>query len=180
MILPIYLYGAGVLRAPAKDVHEDVHSLVSDMYETLLAADGCGLAAPQIGKSLRLFVVDGTGLADKQPECVGFKEVFINPVIVSTSKETVAYDEGCLSLPEVYASVVRPKTITVRYEDVEGHSHESTLTDFRARIFLHEYDHLEGHVFTDHVSPLKKQFLQRKLNTLLKGKVHPRYKTTFG
>ena len=168
-----------MLRRPTEDLEPgelDVKELVANMYETLLAAEGCGLAAPQIGLSKRLFVVDGTELVDEYPECKDFKQAFINPEIVEESEETSVYSEGCLSLPGISENVVRPKTITIRYQDEDFNEHEETLTDFKARIVLHEYDHLEAHVFTDRISPIRRQFCKNKLTNIAKGKTGARYK----
>ena len=154
----------------------DIKQLISDMQETLTQAEGCGLAAPQVGLSKRLFIVDGSELGDDYPECADFKQVFINPEIVEESSETVSYSEGCLSLPGISENVVRPKTITIRYQDEDFQWHEETLTDFKARIVQHEYDHLEGHVFTDRISPIRKQFVKGKLSNIAKGKTVSRYK----
>lgn len=179
MILPIYLYGQPVLRQETEEIEEgelDVKQLVADMYETLTAAEGCGLAAPQVGKNIRLFVVDGNELGEDYPDCVGFKKAFINPILVEESKETSVYSEGCLSLPGISENVVRPKTITINYLDEDFVEHEETYTDFKARIVLHEYDHLEGHVFTDRITPLKKTLVRGKLENIAKGKIGARYK----
>lgn len=179
MILPIYLYGSPVLRKPTKEVTEDidVKTLAADMQETLIAADGCGLAAPQVGKSIRMFIVDGTELAEDYPECANFRQAFINPEILEESEETATYREGCLSLPGISENVTRPRTITVRYQDEDFQEHEETYTDFRARIFQHEYDHLEAHLFTDRVSPIRRTLVKNKLTNIAKGKVPTRYKT---
>lgn len=179
MILPIYLYGQPALRKETEEVEKgemDIKQLISDMQETLTQAEGCGLAAPQIGLSKRLFIVDGSELGDDYPECADFKQVFINPEILEESSETVSYSEGCLSLPGISENVVRPKTITIRYQDEDFQWHEETLTDFKARIVQHEYDHLEGHVFTDRISPIRKQFVKGKLSNIAKGKTVSRYK----
>lgn len=178
MILPIYLYGQAVLRKPTENVAEgtDVKQLIADMQETLTAAEGCGLAAPQVGKSMRLFIVDGSELGEDYPDCVDFKQTFINPEIIDASDETVAYSEGCLSLPGISETVVRPKTITIRYQDADFKWHEETFTDFKARIVQHEYDHLEAHVFTDRISPIRKTFVKSKLTNIAKGKTVARYK----
>jgi len=179
MILPIYLYGQPALRKETEEVEKgemDIRQLISDMQETLTQAEGCGLAAPQVGLSKRLFIVDGSELGDDYPECADFKQVFINPEIVEESSETVSYSEGCLSLPGISENVVRPKTITIRYQDEDFQWHEETLTDFKARIVQHEYDHLEGHVFTDRISPIRKQFVKGKLSNIAKGKTVSRYK----
>ena len=179
MILPIYLYGQPVLRRPTEDVAPgelDVKQLVSDMQETLLAAEGCGLAAPQVGLSKRLFVVDGTELAEDYPECKDFKQAFINPEIIEESEESSVYSEVCLSLPGISENVTRPRTIKIRYQDEDFVEHVDTLTDFKARIVLHEYDHLEAHVFTDRISPIRRQFCKTKLTNIAKGKTVARYK----
>lgn len=179
MILPIYLYGQPVLRRPTENLEQgeiDVKELVANMYETLTAAEGCGLAAPQVGLSKRLFVVDGTELEEDYPECADFKQAFINPEIIEESEETSTYSEGCLSLPGISENVVRPKTITIRYLDEDFKEHEETFTDFKARIVLHEYDHLEAHVFTDRISPIRRQFCKSKLTNIAKGKTGARYK----
>lgn len=179
MILPIYLYGQPALRKETEEVEKgemDIKQLISDMQETLTQAEGCGLAAPQVGLSKRLFIVDGSELGEDYPECADFKQVFINPEILEESSETVSYSEGCLSLPGISENVVRPKTITIRYQDEDFQWHEETLTDFKARIVQHEYDHLEGHVFTDRISPIRKQFVKGKLSNIAKGKTVSRYK----
>ncbi len=179
MILPIYLFGQSVLRKATEDVTpetEGIASLITNMQETLAKAEGCGLAAPQVGKSLRLFIIDANGMEETYPECAGFEQVFINPEILEESAEKIAYDEGCLSLPGIYESVTRPKTIRIKYLDANFKEHIETLTDFRARIFQHEFDHLQGHIFTDRIAPLRKQFLQTSLNKIAKGKNVPKYK----
>ena len=180
MILPIYLYGQPVLRKATDEIEPgdfDLKQLVADMQETLTAAEGCGLAAPQIGKSIRLFIVDGSDLAEDFPECDGLKKTFVNPEIIEESEETVSYPEGCLSLPGISENVVRPRTITIRYQDEDFNEHTETYTDFAARIILHEYDHLEAHVFTDRISPIRKQFVKGKLTNIAKGKTSARYRT---
>lgn len=178
MILPIYLYGQPVLRKPTEEIENtpELKQLIADMYETLTAAEGCGLAAPQIGKPWRLFVVDGAELEEDYPECKGFKKTFINPEIVELSEETSTYSEGCLSLPGISENVVRPERVTINYLDEDFQEHEETYSGFCARIILHEYDHLEAHVFTDRISPIRRQFCKGKLTNIAKGKVGARYK----
>ena len=179
MILPIYLYGQPALRKPTEEVEQgsiDVKKLVADMQETLTAAEGCGLAAPQIGLSLRLFIVDGTELGEEYPDCSNFKQTFINPEIITLSDDKSTYSEGCLSLPGISENVIRPKSVTIRYQDIDFQWHTETFTDFQARIVLHEYDHLEAHVFTDRISPIRKQFIKGKLTNIAKGKTVSRYK----
>ena len=178
MILPIYLYGQPVLRKEAEEIENtpELKQFIADMYETLTQAEGCGLAAPQVGKPWRLFIVDGAELEEDYPECKGFKKTFINPELIEESEETCTYSEGCLSLPGISENVIRPKTIVLRYLDEDFNEHEEQFTDFQARIILHEYDHLEGHVFTDRISPIRKTFTRNKLLAIAKGKVGARYK----
>ena len=178
MILPIYLYGQPVLRKPTEEIAEtlELKQFIADMYETLTQAEGCGLAAPQVGKPWRLFIVDGAELEEDYPECKGFKRTFINPEMLEQSEETCSYSEGCLSLPGISENVVRPKTIKLRYLDEDFQAHEEVFTGFQARIIEHEYDHLEGHVFTDRISPIRKTFARNKLASIAKGKVGARYK----
>ena len=178
MILPIYLYGQPVLRKQAEEIENtpELKQLIADMFETLTAAEGCGLAAPQIGKPWRLFVVDGSELGEDYPECKDFKRVFINPELIEESEQTCTYSEGCLSLPGISENVVRPETIVLRFLDENFEEHEETFTGFQARIVQHEYDHLEGHVFTDRISPIRKTFVRNKLASIAKGKTGARYK----
>ena len=178
MILPIYLYGQPVLRKETEEIADtpELRQLISDMFETLTQAEGCGLAAPQVGKPWRLFVVDGTELAEDYPECKDFKRVFINPELLEESEETCTYSEGCLSLPGISENVVRPERVVMRYLDENFQEHEEEFTGFCARIVQHEYDHLEGHVFTDRISPIRRTFVRNKLTSIAKGKVGARYK----
>lgn len=178
MILPIYLYGQPVLRKPAEEIEQtpELKQLIADMYETLTQAEGVGLAAPQVGKPWRLFIVDGTEVADDYPECKDFKRVFINPELLEESEETCTYSEGCLSLPGISENVVRPVSVKMRYLDEDFVEHVEEFTGFCARIIQHEYDHLEAHVFTDRISPIRKTFVRNKLLAIAKGKVGARYK----
>lgn len=178
MILPIYLYGQPVLRRETEEIENspELKQFIADMYETLTQAEGCGLAAPQVGRSWRLFIVDGSELEEEYPECKGFKKTFINPEIVELSDKTSAYSEGCLSLPGISENVVRPESVTINYLDEDFVEHEETYSGFCARIILHEYDHLEAHVFTDRISPIRKQFCKGKLTNIAKGKTVARYK----
>ena len=180
MILPIYLYGQPVLRKPTEDITPeslDVKQLLSDMWETLEVAEGCGLAAPQIGKSIRLFIVDGTELAEDYPECQDFKKVFINPVIIEESEDTTTFSEGCLSLPGISENVIRPASITIRYMDENFTEHTETYDGFAARIIQHEYDHIEGKVLTDHLAPLRRNLIKNKLQKMARGSYRAAYKT---
>lgn len=179
MILPIYLYGQPVLRKEAAEVEmpkEELGQLLADMYETLAQADGCGLAAPQVGKSLRLFIVDGTVLSDDYPECATFKKAFINPEILEESEDTIAYSEGCLSLPGISETVVRPVKVHIRYQNEQLETIDEWLDGFCSRIFQHEYDHIQGNVFTDKISPIRRQFVKGKLQNIAKGKTTGNYK----
>lgn len=181
MILPIYLYGQPVLRkeAEAADTEnkEELKELVSNMWETLAKADGCGLAAPQVGKSLRVFIVDGTVVADVYDYLKDFKRTMINPEILEESEEKSTYSEGCLSVPGIYADVQRPKKIKVRYLDENFEEKTEELDNFAARIVQHEYEHLTGHLFVDDIAPIRKKMITGKLQNITKGKTATRYKT---
>lgn len=179
MNLPIYLYGQNVLRKEGAEVtaeYPDLQKLVENMFQTMYTAQGVGLAAPQVGLSIRMFVVDGSDLAENYPECKDYKRCMINPVIVEESEETNSKEEGCLSIPGVYESVKRPNWIVVRYLDENLVEHEERVEGFAARMTLHEYDHLDGKVFIDRISPIRKQLIKGKLSQILKGKVNCSYK----
>ena len=179
MILPIFLYGSKVLREVAapvdleKDGRNALKELLDNMDETMKKADGCGIAAPQVGVSKRLLIVDGSDLTEKYPELKDFYRRMINPVIVSASEETSEYNEGCLSIPDVDADVVRPKVITVRYYDGNFEQKEETFDDCMVQ---HEMDHLDGIVFTDRATPIRKKLISGKLRGISKGCVNTRYK----
>lgn len=174
MIYPIVLYGDPVLKKPCNNIEPDsidVKQLSKDMFETMYQANGVGLAAPQIGKSLRMFVVDSGPMEDEEGDSdEGFKRVFINPEIVELVGDEWAFEEGCLSIPGIRADVSRPFELTVKYLDENWETHTETLDDMPARIVLHEYDHIEGILFTDHVKGLKKRMLKGKLNNISQGK----------
>ena len=179
MILPIYTYGQPVLREEAKAVetgYPQIKTLVDNMFETMNRADGVGLAAPQVGISIRLFVIDADGIAKTYPECKDFKRVMINPVITGRSDETVALEEGCLSFPGIHEKVMRPVGIQVEYMDENFEKHDEHLKGFVARIVQHEIDHLNGQVFIDSISPIRRQLNKGKLNNLIKGNVNCKYK----
>lgn len=156
--------------------YPDIKALIANMFETLTAADGCGLAAPQVGLPIQLFVVDGTELQEDYPECANFRRTFINAEIIEESEETISYSEGCLSLPGISENVIRPVRVKIRYQDENFQEHEEWLDGFCSRIFQHEFDHIIGHVFTDRVSPIRRTFVQKKLQNIVKGKVTARYK----
>lgn len=179
MILPIYLYGQPVLRKAAKEISPDypnLKELISNMFETMYNADGVGLAAPQIGLDIRLFVIDLEPLAEDDPKYAGFKKVFINPQIVEYTGEIVKMDEGCLSIPGINESVEREETIRIQYLDENFVPYDEVYTDFFARCIQHEYDHIEGELFVDKISGIRKQLIKGKLNNLIKGKVNCHYK----
>lgn len=180
MILPIYLYGQQVLRKATEDVTSDypeLEKLAQDMYQTMEKASGVGLAAPQVGLSLRMFVVDGNGLAEDYPECKGVRRCMINPEVIEQADTFNSKDEGCLSIPGIYESVKRPDWIVIKYLDEKLQPHEERLEGFAARMVLHENDHLDGKMFIDHVSPMRKAFMKGKLNDILKGKARTQYKS---
>lgn len=183
MILPIYLYGSGVLREKAAEVDlgkadkAKVQAFFEDMHETMHNADGCGLAAPQVGVSERMLVVDGNDLVETYPYLKGFVRKMINPVVVEESEEMSEYSEGCLSIPSVDADIRRPKTITVRYVDENLEEKEEVFTDFAARMVQHEMDHLDGVLFTDKAAPIRKKILAKRLNNISRGLARTAYKS---
>lgn len=177
MIYPIVMYGDPVLRQKAKDIEPgtDLLTLVDDMFETMHAASGVGLAAPQIGKSIRLFVIDGSVIED-EPGMADFKKVFVNPVMTEELGTPWEYEEGCLSIPNIREKVSRKERLTIRYMDENWNSHEETFDGLKARIIQHEYDHIEGKMFVDYLTPLKKRLLKSKLSDISKGKVETEYR----
>ncbi len=190
MILPIVAYGAPVLRKIAKDITPDypnLQKLVADMWETMYASNGVGLAAPQINKDIRLFVVDSTQIfanqdeedKGKYPDEPGVKKVFINAVIEEFDGEDWPYNEGCLSIPKIREDVFRPEEVTITYLDENFAKHSETFTGITARVIQHEYDHIEGKLFIDHIKPFRRKLLQGKLSDISKGKVNVDYKMTF-
>ena len=179
MIYPIYVYGHPILRKKAEEVVQDYPNLpriIDDMWETMYKTDGIGLAAPQIGLSIRIFVIDGALLADDHPELKDFKKVFINAKIIEEGGERIIQDEGCLSLPTLREDVSRHKRIRIVYVDDNFQQHNEIYEDQRARIIQHEYDHLEGKFYTDYLSPLRKRLIRGKLNAITQGKVKTEYK----
>ncbi len=181
MRLPIYLYGHPVLRATAAPLDpeafspEELQTLIDNMFETMYASDGVGLAAPQIGKSIRLVVVDGDPLAEKCPECKGFKRTIINPTLEILSGDPVGRDEGCLSIPGLSEEVKRVEHIRLTYLDRDLKEQTEEITGFAARMVQHELDHLEGKVYTDRISLMRKQMIRNKLNNIASGRVAPDY-----
>lgn len=181
MLLPVYLYGHPVLRKVAEPIdadYPDLPRLIEDMWQTMYHSDGVGLAAPQIGRSIRLVVVDGTPLAEDFPECKDSKMVLINPVLeVIEDGEPISRDEGCLSLPGISEPVKRHEHIRLRWMDPDFREHEAEFTGFLSRMIQHEYDHLEGKVYIDRVTPIRKSLIRSKLNNIVKGKVKCAYRT---
>lgn len=180
MIYPIVIYGSPVLRQKAENVTPDypgLGKLIEDMFLTLSDADGVGLAAPQIGKSIRLFIVDCTPWSEENPELADYKKVFINAEIYERSEETDFFNEGCLSLPGLHEDVRRPVSIRMRYLDENFVEHDEAFDGLPARVIQHEYDHTEGMVFTDRLSSLRRNLLRGKLTGLTKGKFRCSYKT---
>ncbi|MBT1687226.1 peptide deformylase [Dawidia soli] len=177
MIYPIVMYGDAVLRQKAGDIAPgtDLKQLIEDMYETMHAASGIGLAAPQIGKSIRLFVVDGTVLED-EPGMADFKKAFINPQMLEEWGEPWDYEEGCLSIPNIREKVARKARLRIRYFDEQWNQKEEEYDGMQARIIQHEYDHIEGKMFVDYLPALKKRLLKGKLTDISKGKVDTEYR----
>lgn len=182
MILPIVAYGHSVLKAVAEKIgpdYPDFEKFLADMWETLAHSEGVGLAAPQVNKSIRVFVVDGNPFYPDYPDAKDFKQAFINAEILETFGEDVSFREGCLSVPNIYEDVVRKDKIRIRYQDENFVEHEEVLEGIRARIVQHEYDHLEGHVLVDRIAPLRKTLLSSKLRNISEGKCDVDYKMIF-
>ncbi|MBQ4277933.1 MAG: peptide deformylase [Bacteroidaceae bacterium] len=179
MILPMYILGQPMLRKHAEEVPADypkLQELIQNMFETMQHADGVGLAAPQVGLPLRLFVIDLNALSDDMPQYKDFLHAYINPTIVEASEDTETMEEGCLSVPGIHENVRRPKTVHVTYLDEQLQPHDEWLDGFLARVFQHEYDHLQGKLFIDHISSLRKQLIKKKLLAMTKGRVSCSYK----
>lgn len=189
MIYPIVAYGDPVLRKEARDLVQgeiDVKKLAADMFETMYSASGVGLAAPQIGLNIRMFVVDGTPIneaaeteEDIDPSLIDFKKVFINAEILEEDGDEWAYEEGCLSIPGIRADVYRPEFVKIKYLDTDWVEHIEDYESLAARIIQHEYDHVDGILFTDHLTSLKKQMLKKKLANISKGDVDVEYRMKF-
>lgn len=179
MIYPICIYGSPVLRKVAQDITPDypnLEQLLSDMFDTMYQSDGIGLAAPQVGISIRLFVIDGTPLEEDDPSLKDFKKAFINAQIVERFDEISRYNEGCLSIPNIHEDVDRESKIRIKYVDENFQPHEEVYEGIAARIIQHEYDHLDGILFTDRLSAIRKQLLKSKLTAITKGKFNADYK----
>jgi len=190
MILPIVAYGSNILRKVAKDITPDypnLQNLIADMWETMYYSNGVGLAAPQINKDIRLFIMDSAQIFEHQeedekgkyPDEPGIKKVFINAHVKNLDGEAWCYNEGCLSIPKIREDINRPGTITLDYVDENFVQHTETFIGLTARIIQHEYDHIEGKLFIDYLKPLKRKMLQGKLNDISKGKIKVDYKMVF-
>ena len=191
MILPILAYGDPILKKESEEIDEtytDLETLIEDMFETMYRAKGVGLAAPQIGRNIRLFIVDGSPFAEKEegeeddPRALGienFKKVFINPIIEEEKGEEWSFQEGCLSIPKIRENVSRKSDIVISYYDENWELKEERYSGYAARIIQHEYDHIEGVLFTDYLSPLKRKLLKKKLNNITNGLIEIDYKMSF-
>ena len=191
MILPILAYGDPILKKECDEIGQDypkLNELISDMFETMYKAKGVGLAAPQIGKNIRLFIVDGSPFAEKEdgeeddPLAEGienFKKVFINPIIEEEEGMEWSFQEGCLSIPKIRENVSRKPDIVVSYYDEDWVLHEEKFSGYAARIIQHEYDHIEGILFTDYLNPLKRKLLKKKLNNITNVLIEIEYKMSF-
>ena len=182
MILPIVAYGHPVLKAIAAPITPDypeLDELLANMWETLAHSEGVGLAAPQVNKSIRLFIVDGNPFYPDYPAAKDFKQVFINAELIEAFGDEVSFKEGCLSLPNIYEEVIRPDKIRIKYLDEQFQEHEEVFEGIRSRIIQHEYDHLQGHVHVDRIAPLRETLLQGKLRAITEGKCDVDYRMIF-
>jgi peptide deformylase len=186
MVLPIYAYGQPVLKKKAEAItadYPDLSELLRDMWETMYHADGVGLAAPQIGKSIRLFVIDTNEIDRKGDPNIEtdqpVKSVFINAEMIEESGNPWTFEEGCLSIPQVRGDVERPERIHIRWQDEAFQVHEATFTGVNARVIQHEYDHIEGLLFTEKLKPIKKRLIQRKMEDIRNGKIKTDYRMRF-
>ncbi len=185
MILPVIAYGDPVLKKKAEEIDENypnLKELIDNMFETMYASNGVGIAAPQIGRSIRLFVIDASAVAegeDGDPSCEDFKRVFINPIIFEESGTEWSCEEGCLSIPRIREDVKRKPKLKIEYYDENWDLYEEELEGFAARVVQHEYDHIEGILFTDRINPLRKQLLKGKLRDIQKGNISADYRMKF-
>jgi len=182
MILPIYAYGQKVLKAKAQNIdstYEDLELLIANMWETMYNAKGVGLAAPQIGKSIRIFIADTIQLEADEKDLKGIKQVFINPEIIEESGKENSYEEGCLSIPEIRGDVQRLTDVKIGYLNEKFEKVELSLSGINARVVQHEYDHIQGKLFTEMLPPLKKRLIKRKLENIKKGKIRVDYRMRF-
>ena len=179
MILPVYVFGSPILRRISVDIDKDYKGLqtfMDDLWETMYKSDGLGLAAPQVGKSIRMFVIDASPLVEEDPTLKDFKKIFINARITERSEDEWAFTEGCLSIPNIREEIYRPSKVRIEYYDENWMLHDEYFDGIPARIIQHEYDHLEGLMFVDKISPLRRRLLMGKLTAITKGKVDVSYK----
>ncbi len=179
MILPIYTYGNPILRKKSIDIdknYPNLSQLIENMFETMYKADGVGLAAPQIGLNIKLITIDATPLAKDEPDLIDFKKVLINPKITFNTESTIAIEEGCLSVPGINESVNRISDLTIEYLDENFEKKTEHFVGYKAIVVQHEYDHLQGILFVDKISPIRKRFIKTKLNNITKGKVQTSYR----
>jgi len=181
MIYPIIAYGNPILKKEATDIKEgeDISALIKDMFSTMENANGVGLAAPQINKSVRLFVIDSNLMLDEDTEEIGIRRAFINPIILDEYGGAYSFEEGCLSIPEVRAEIIRPEKLTLEYYDENWNLKEEAFSGLTARVIQHEYDHLEGILFVDYLNGLKKRMVKSKLIDISKGKVSTDYRMVY-
>lgn len=181
MIYPIVAYGNPILKREAEEIAEgtDMNTLIKDMYATMDFASGVGLAAPQINQGIRLFVIDSSLMLDEDDEEKGIRRVFINPIILDEYGDDFSFEEGCLSIPEVRAEIIRPDKLTIEYYDENWKLHEEEFSGLTARVIQHEYDHLEGILFIDYLKGLKKRLVQSKLIDVSKGKISTDYRMIY-
>lgn len=186
MLLPVYAYGQPVLKKVASKIgpeYPDLQELIKNMWETMYHADGVGIAAPQVGYGIRLFVIDTEQVTRKKEEVsptdTPFKAVFINAQILAASNTPWTYEEGCLSIPDVRGDVERPEGIRIRWQDENFVEHEAEFTGINSRVIQHEYDHIEGVLFTERLKPLKKRLIQRRMEAIREGRVKTDYKMRF-
>lgn len=182
MILPVFAFGQPVLKKRATDIFKDyegLESLISNMWETMYAAHGVGIAAPQIGVSVRLFIIDSIQIMEEEKKAEGIKKVFINAQIIEETGELWSYEEGCLSIPNIRGDVERQQKVRIQYLDENFEKHVEIYEGINARVIQHEYDHIEGVLFVEKLKPLKKKLIQRKLNDIKTGKATADYKIKF-
>jgi peptide deformylase len=182
MILPIVAYGDPVLHSEGATIepnHPQLKALIDNMYETMYDAHGVGLAAPQVGESIKLFIIDASPFEEDEPELKNFKKVFINPVIEEESGEEWSFNEGCLSFPDLRLDINRKEHITIKYQDENFNWRSEKYSGLAARIIQHEYDHVMGVVFIDHITPMRKRMISGRLTNIAKGRVKAEYKMKF-
>lgn len=182
MKLPIVAYGDPVLRRKAENIsntYPDLNQLITNMFETMYNAHGVGLAAPQVGLSVRLFIIDATPFSEDEPQLEHFKKVFINAEVIEESGEKWSFNEGCLSIPDIREDISRNSNVVISYFDENWNHHQETYSGLAARVIQHEYDHIEGKLFTDKLSPLRKAMLKSRLDSISKGNIKVEYKMKY-